>query len=177
MPGGRRRLPDLLLIAVSERRPALEQALDVFVYAPVGLAVELQRVLPELAREGRTRVEQRVVLARFVGRLAVRTGRDRLERRLRPPTVTATDTGAAVTEAVVAGSAVATSTERSGTIDSPSVEDLAVPGYDSLSASQVVSRLAALTRDELDTIAAYEAAHRGRRTILGKIDQLRDRVA
>ena len=49
---------------------------------------------------------------------------------------------------------------------------LPIPGYDALSASQVVERLAGLTRDELDAVHAYEASHRQRRTILGKIEQL-----
>jgi hypothetical protein len=55
----------------------------------------------------------------------------------------------------------------------PSPESLAIHGYDSLSASQVVQRLAGLQEDELDAVAAYESAHRGRRTILNRIDQLR----
>ena len=42
------------------------------------------------------------------------------------------------------------------------------PDYDSLSASQVVPRLDGLTADELEAVRRYEAAHRGRRTILGK---------
>lgn len=49
---------------------------------------------------------------------------------------------------------------------------LAIPGYDVLSASQVVARLTGLDREQLDLIRAYEAAHRNRQTILGKIDQL-----
>jgi hypothetical protein len=51
-------------------------------------------------------------------------------------------------------------------------DDLAIPGYDSLSASQVVSRLAGLAPDELESVRAYEAASRSRRTILTKISQL-----
>ncbi len=50
--------------------------------------------------------------------------------------------------------------------------DLPIPGYDALSASQVVERLMGLAPDELDAVHAYETAHRGRRTILGKIEQL-----
>ena len=50
---------------------------------------------------------------------------------------------------------------------------LAIPGYDALSASQVVERLAGLPEQDLDEVRGYEAAHRNRRTILGKIDQLR----
>jgi hypothetical protein len=54
----------------------------------------------------------------------------------------------------------------------PKVSELPIPGYDALSASQVVERLAGLAHDELDAIAAYEASHRNRRTILGKVEQL-----
>jgi hypothetical protein len=52
--------------------------------------------------------------------------------------------------------------------------ELAIPGYDSLSASQVVQRLAGLTDGELAAVARYEEAHRGRRTILNRVEQLRD---
>jgi hypothetical protein len=54
----------------------------------------------------------------------------------------------------------------------PRRDELPIPGYDALSASQVVERLAGLGRAELDAVHAYEAAHRQRRTILGKIEQL-----
>jgi hypothetical protein len=56
--------------------------------------------------------------------------------------------------------------------NAPVSADLPIPGYDALSASQVVERLSGLGRDELDAVHAYEAAHRQRRTILGKIEQL-----
>jgi hypothetical protein len=49
---------------------------------------------------------------------------------------------------------------------------LPIPGYDQLSASQVVARLDGLGPEELQTIRAYETQHRGRNTILGKIAQL-----
>jgi hypothetical protein len=54
----------------------------------------------------------------------------------------------------------------------PKVSELPIPGYDALSASQVVERLAGLSHPELDAVAAYEASHRNRRTILGKVEQL-----
>ena len=54
----------------------------------------------------------------------------------------------------------------------PAGDTLPIPGYDALSASQVVERLAGLTPDELDAVRAYESAHRHRRTILGKIEQI-----
>lgn len=49
---------------------------------------------------------------------------------------------------------------------------LAIPDYDELAASQVVERLEGLPVSDLAAVREYEAAHRGRRTILFKIDQL-----
>ena len=57
-------------------------------------------------------------------------------------------------------------------IDHPIESALPIPEYDQLSASQVVERLDGLTTPELDAVRAYELAHRGRSTILGKIMQL-----
>jgi hypothetical protein len=49
---------------------------------------------------------------------------------------------------------------------------LAIPGYDTLSAMQVVQRLTGLSAQELEAVRAYEAAHRGRKTILHRAEQL-----
>lgn len=57
------------------------------------------------------------------------------------------------------------------------VDDLAIPDYDNLSASQVVPRLDGLTADELDAVGRYERAGRRRNTILGKVAQLQDPTA
>ena len=54
----------------------------------------------------------------------------------------------------------------------PLGQDLAIPGYDALSASQVVQRLAGLSPEELEDVRAYELNTRGRRTILNKVAQL-----
>jgi hypothetical protein len=54
----------------------------------------------------------------------------------------------------------------------PPPDDLAIPGYDALSASQVVQRLDGLAAGELEAVREYETATRGRRTILSKIAQL-----
>jgi hypothetical protein len=52
------------------------------------------------------------------------------------------------------------------------VGTLAIPDYDGLSASHVVNRLAGLSASELEAVRAYEAANRGRKTILSKVAQL-----
>ena len=56
----------------------------------------------------------------------------------------------------------------------PPVSTLSIPGFDTLSASQVVQRLDGLNRSELVSVRAYEASTRGRRTILSRVDQLLD---
>jgi hypothetical protein len=56
----------------------------------------------------------------------------------------------------------------------PDASGLAIPGYDSLSASQVIQRLAGLSRDELTAVGEYESAHRARRTVLTRVSQLQD---
>jgi len=50
--------------------------------------------------------------------------------------------------------------------------ELAIPGYEDLAASHIVARLDKLTAAELTEIRAFEVANRGRRTVVGKIDQL-----
>ena len=56
----------------------------------------------------------------------------------------------------------------------PDVASLAIPGFDTLSASQVVQRLDGLSRSELVAVRTYETSTRGRRTILSRVDQLLD---
>jgi hypothetical protein len=56
--------------------------------------------------------------------------------------------------------------------DAATRAELPIPGYDALSASQVVERLTGLEGEELDAVRDYETTHRNRRTILGKIEQL-----
>lgn len=50
--------------------------------------------------------------------------------------------------------------------------DLPIDDYENLAASHIVARLDRLDRDELVEIKDFELANRGRRTVIGKIDQL-----
>jgi len=63
--------------------------------------------------------------------------------------------------------------------DSPPSDDAAdaavqlpIDEYESLAASHVVARLDNLTPTELRQVRRFEVAHRGRRTVIGRIDQL-----
>lgn len=71
-----------------------------------------------------------------------------------------------------AGSAGESAGEAAPAAPVRSRADLSIPGYDTLSASQVVQRLAGLSPDELEDVRDYESGTRGRRTILSKIAQL-----
>jgi ferritin-like metal-binding protein YciE len=53
-------------------------------------------------------------------------------------------------------------------------EDLPIPGYDSLTADEIASRLSGLSQGDLIKVAAYERAHESRQTVLERIDSLRD---
>jgi len=93
------------------------------------------------------------------------------------PTPAPTAPRAPAAAAPVAGSNGHRTADAADTVDTVDLVDaederLAIPGYDALSASQVVERLAGLSSDELDAVRRYEAGHRRRRTILGKIEQL-----
>lgn len=54
----------------------------------------------------------------------------------------------------------------------PTASTLPINDYDSLSASQVVTRLQGLPADQLEAVRAYEAATRRRATILNRVQQL-----
>ena len=54
----------------------------------------------------------------------------------------------------------------------PAVDQLPIDEYESLAASHVVDRLGNLNPAELREVRRFEVAHRARRTVLGRIDQL-----
>ena len=82
----------------------------------------------------------------------------------------ATSTSSA-TDGVTEPSAASTA-GSTGSASTPGAGELPIPGYDQLSASQIVEHLEGLSKVALDRIKLYELAHRARRTILATIDQL-----
>lgn len=202
---------------MTEQRSALDSALDLLLYAPVGLALTAAEELPKLAAKGRAQVKGHVTIARMVGQFAVNQGRKEVEKRLTAPVRPQASTrpapartqraesspngsghttgdkgsydrlsarpaaGTTVEEHPAQGQASAEEPQASvidvdfanSTRSGPGAEGLAIPGYDSLSASQVVQRLAGLSQEELAAVGEYEAAHRGRRTILTRVGQLK----
>jgi hypothetical protein len=168
----------------------LDAALDVFVYAPIGFLLDAREVVPKLAERGKGQV----ALVRLFGRFAVQRGQVEADRILRlrnaPTRPVAEHAGAPPASAATAVRSTARSAASGATTSATKAAaakrkakapakrkpvvapGLAIPGYDTLSASQVVPRLDALRAAELEAVRAYEAAHRGRRTILNRIAQL-----
>ena len=154
---------------------------------PDGLAVSVVEELPKLAARGRERLGVRVSSARAVGQFAVKAGTDEFRRRSGglfhadcsggPPLPAGRHhpggCGPAAPGSPPRGTAGPANT-RAGNGHVPEVSTLSIPGFDTLSASQVVQRLDGLNRIELVSVRAYEASTRGRRTILNRVDQLLD---
>jgi hypothetical protein len=252
---------------MTEEPTVFTTALDLVVFAPLGLVLTVGEEIPKLAAKGRARIGGRITTARMIGQFAVTQGRREVGRRwgnasqpsptsptstaaARPastpmprspagtvtpgamppvtpaaatptspadaetptsPAVAATPVAPAPSTApsrprgpapsVAAAAPLTTSrlpsalppllapdarpTARTGPGGSttpaptvgaaPEVASLAIPGYASLSASQVVQRLAGLSDEELEAVGAYEASNRGRRTILARVTQLQSR--
>jgi hypothetical protein len=162
--------------------------------APTFVNMFVARGRAEVDRR-QAQVQQRTTTARSIGQVATAFGvpmvRQRVERevdtaRQRAQTLLGSIAGSDGTNGAPAarperpapapaptGEKAPAATARPSDANGSQAEpDLPIPGYNSLSASQVVERLAGLSPAELGAVRAYEAANRKRRTILGKIDQI-----
>lgn len=159
---------------------ALRAAVDVMVFAPLGLGVKLVDDGPEAVR----RIRQELSNARFIGRMAVDRGVQQARERTssvvappgdRPPTETAPAPGPEPDPEVrqkLQAAVEVTASETAAPDVAPG--DLALPDYDQLPAIDIVAKLASLTPEERAAIGAHESANRRRRTVIGKIRQLAD---
>ena len=179
---------------MADEKSPLEQALDLFVYAPLGLVLTVQEELPKLVEKGRTRATGQVMMAKMIGQFAVQQGQREAEKAAKNAVERLSEMGIIRVEAETAAEervpvSTPAPTAAAAPASSPStrrapaatngggvlpVTELAIPGYDSLSASQVVQRLAGLSAAELEAVARYESATRHRKTILSRVSQLQN---
>ncbi len=110
------------------------------------------------------RVAKELRNARALGQMTVTFGSSQVSRRMRPQS-------RAGSEAERTSSP--SPAEQSTASDHGAIDDL-IPGYDDLSASQVIGLLEDLESSELARVADHEQRGRGRRTILGRIAQLQE---
>ena len=183
---------------MTDRQDPFEQLLDLVVYAPLGLLLSARDLVPTLAEKGRRHLGPQATAARMVGEMAVnqsQRGVEHLARKGRreagqllgdlfpdatrrppggPPRTTDGSNGSTAPAPPSSGPAGGAVRAAGAPADpGPDVSSLAIPGYDTLSASQVVQRLAGLTPEQLDAVRAYEQAGRARKTVLSRIAQLR----
>jgi hypothetical protein len=100
----------------------------------------------------------------------VPSGSTRAAARAKPAPGSARQAAPASSAAEPLPSDAAVTASLSGS--TPVEAELAIEGYSTLAASQVVPRLATLNAAELDAIGRYERGHRARRTILNRVAQL-----
>lgn len=183
-----------------EKKSPIDNVVELALYAPLGLALTARDHLPDLIARGRQQVTSQVMLARMMGQFAVKEGEKDLRKRVDGLSKTLGDLGllpepnpqaSAPAPAPTPGTVPTPPPEVDVDLTSPngstngaagakapaeaparSRAELSIPGYDTLSASQVVQRLGGLSADELEDVRDYEAGTRGRRTILSKIAQL-----
>jgi hypothetical protein len=197
---------------VTDNESPIEKAVELLVYAPIGLAMFAKDTVPTFMKmfvaRGHTELDQRRKSTatqagnyKTIGQMAVKYGgpevkrqagaaaetvRRRAEETLStiaaaaatPPAPPAASRPAAAAPGTSSAAPVATPPSapgRAGDTGTAAVSppgELPIPGYDLLSATQVIERLEGLAQPELLMVKAYELAHRARTTILGKIAQL-----
>jgi hypothetical protein len=134
--------------------------------------VTLGRLVGELgALADRTcdRVEQELRNAHAVGSMTVRLGTHEAKRRLAD--LLASPQGGSEPSAEPSAQPAKSTKQRTAPEDAAAI-DAVIPGYDDLSASQVISLLAELDHEGLGAVSSHEEAHRARRTILNRATQL-----
>ena len=156
------------------------------VYAPIGFSLEARQLLPTSVDRGR----QQVQMARMIGQFAVGQGQVEAAKRLEQAQSQAQrQARSLLAELGLSGtpsgsarppgpSASTLSAPQTAPTQPPAPQagaesaELAIAGYDALAASHVIPRLTGLGTDELEAVRRYEASHRARKTILGRIAQL-----
>ena len=195
---------------MSENDTPIERAVELLVYAPIGLAMFAKDTMPTFLKmfvsRGQTEVtkhrktaESQAGQYRTIGHFAVKYGGPEVQRRaggavdtfrrvaedtlgtfaaaaatkpiVRPATPTPPNAPASTSRPAAVPSRPAPTTPAAAAADAPDLDTLPIPGYDLLSATQVIERLEGLAQPDLIAIRAYEITHRARTTILGKISQ------
>ena len=136
------------------RRAPLDRLVDLAVAVPTCTLVAARRAVPLAARIGT------LGTARLIGRVS-----EAVHERRQDPQI-----DELLSEAI--DDAAERDIEDEDPIETISVDELPIDGYDDLAARQVVDRLDDLDPADLGRIETYEREHRNRSTVLGKISIL-----
>ena len=185
----------------NEEPNPVDQLVDLFVYAPVGLLYEYQDVLPKLVKRGKSQVQ----LAKVVGQMAMNRGNPAdnftvlAEGLAGVVAKQITELGSAIglappqagdeaksdgdtppppstADAIVVTEAVAAAEAvpevGAGSATGPEDRPLPIARYDELKAKEIIELLDDLEPNQLERIRSHEEANRARKTVLGKLDRL-----
>ena len=155
----------------------VEQLLNLFLYAPIGLLSKGSEALPDLVKRGRTQSSN----ARVIGQFALSATNTKARQSLSDAEAHLQAFLRIVTES---SRPSPTKTESTSTSSKPKkkaspkvpvtsgVDDL-IENYDSLTAAQLLPLLAPLLAKQLDRVESYELSQRARKTVLNRLRQLR----
>ena len=181
-----------------EDQNPVDQLVDLFVYAPVGLLYEYQDVVPKLVKRGKSQVQ----LAKVIGQMARKRGRadsftvlaegvagmvakqvteigsaiglappgTAAENTQPPPPSPAAAKSVGKAKNAPQVSAGGAVTKKAAT--KGAAKPLPIARYDELTAKEIIGLLDDLEPTQLGRIRDHEQANRARKTILGKLDRL-----
>ena len=186
---------------MADEKSPLDRVADAFFYVPLGAAIwaaeNLPKLIDDFAERGREvlgdngAIRNQLAVVRDLGEVALRQLRRQVQQPTRAEEAPAARGGngeSAIRQAQARVGRTLQEVPGSEPNGKPETgldahraevaeareeaERLAIPDYESLSAAQVNARLAALTPEELRAVQQYEEGHRGRRTILSRIQSL-----
>ncbi len=176
-------------------KPTFAEIIETGLFTFAGVVVELQESLPKFVAKGKSTLEPKLGVAKFMGQFAI----THLENELHKKTDSTLDqvldlvsnlfgfskdqNDPAQSESVNISANhgfTPPPTAASGTRTAPKgkasdADYLPISGYRTLSAQQIIARIDSLNQSELDAIAEYESRHRNRASILRSVDAKRDK--
>lgn len=186
-------------MAGDDERTPIDDLIDLFLYAPVGLLYEYEDVLPQLVRRGKSQVQ----LARVLGTMAVR-GQGPVPANMMVEAVAsmvvsrlgeigeslgltpqpAADSTASSTGPTTKAKPPKAKSPKKDAASAPDDQGdagdghdaeaapLPIASYDSLTAREIIGLLDELDAGQLARIRSHEENNRARKTVLGKLDRL-----
>lgn len=145
---------------MSDKERLADQVLDIFVYAPIGLALEARELIPKLADRGRGQV----ALTRLAGKVAGQQGQGEARKFL--------DQAIEVVSTVLSGEAGDPPIHDEEILDLTGDGELPIADYDDMTAPELLPFLTPLSGDDLATVLRYEQTRRSRATVINRIRQL-----
>ncbi len=163
-------------------------AADVFVFAPLGLAIRAGQLLPGAVQSGRAEYAKRAATAQMLGKFIV--AQQQRKRSIAASAITADRSGKHSGEVSrdAAPQGVPSQTQPVPSNRAPQLvtdplrvndahPELPIDGYDTLPARSLLALFDGLSADQLETIRCHELANRRRETVLTRLSQLQQATA